>query len=239
MAMPAGVSSAMSRGAVKAWHHGAMDSTRLLAVRHGETAWNVDGRIQGHLDIPLNDAGRLQARRLAHALTGPDAIDLIVSSDLGRALQTAHVVADALGLPVHTERGLRERCFGQFEGRTFAEISAAWPEDAERWRRREPDWTPPGVQGESLLQFRERITQTVQALAAQNVGKHVAVFTHGGVLDVLYRAATGLGLQDARTWQIGNTAINRLLWTPDSGLALVGWADTAHLEHEALDESTA
>ena len=83
------------------------------------------------------------------------------------------------------------------------------------------------------------MTQTVQVLAAQNAGKTLALFTHGGVLDVLYRAATGLGLQDARTWQIGNTAVNRLLWTPDSGLTLVGWADTTHLEDESLDESTA
>ena len=87
--------------------------------------------------------------------------------------------------------------------------------------------------------FRERITQVVRRLAAENTGKHIALFTHGGVLDVLYRAATGLELQDARTWQIGNAAVNRLLWTPDGGLALVGWADTTHLEDESLDESTA
>ena len=62
------------------------------------------------------------------------------------------------------------------------------------------------------------------------------MFTHGGVLDVLYRAATGLGLQDARTWRLDNAAINRLLWTPDGGLTLVGWADSFHLEDEARDE---
>ena len=79
----------------------------------------------------------------------------------------------------------------------------------------------------------------VNALAAPHTGQTIAWFTHGGVLDVLYRAATGLGLQDARTWQIGNTAVNRLLWTPASGLSLVGWADTTHLEDEALDERVA
>ena len=157
-------------------------------------------------------------------------------SDLSRALETARIVAEAQGLSVTTDIGLRERCFGAFEGRTFAEVSAAWPAEAERWRRRDPDWVPPGG-GESLLSFRERVTQTVQVLAAQNAGKTLALFTHGGVLDVLYRAATGLGLQDARTWQIGNTAVNRLLWTPDSGLSLVGWADTGHLETSSLDEA--
>ena len=147
-------------------------------------------------------------------------------------------MADATGAPLSVNAGLRERCFGDLQGHTFAEFSAAAPQQAERWRRRDPDWVPPGG-GESLLSFRERVTQTVQVLAAQNAGKTLALFTHGGVLDVLYRAATGLGLQDARTWQIGNTAVNRLLWTPDSGLTLVGWADTTHLEDESLDESTA
>ena len=63
---------------------------------------------------------------------------------------------------------------------------------------------------------------------------HIAIVTHGGALDVLYRAATGLGLQDARTWRLGNAALNRLLWTPESGLTLVGWADEAHLENAPL-----
>lgn len=215
-----------------------MQATRIIAVRHGETAWNVDTRIQGHLDIPLNATGREQASRLARALLGHAPIDAICSSDLSRALQTARIVADATGAPLSVNAGLRERCFGDLQGHTFAEFSAAAPQQAERWRRRDPDWVPPGG-GESLLSFRERVTQTVQVLAAQSAGKTLALFTHGGVLDVLYRAATGLGLQDARTWQIGNTAVNRLLWTPDSGLTLVGWADTTHLEDESLDESTA
>ncbi len=216
-----------------------MESTRILAVRHGETAWNVGGRIQGHLDIALNDHGRAQARRLARALAGRDAIDLIVSSDLSRAFDTARCVADATGAPLVAHAALRERCFGDFQGRTFDEIAAAWPEDSQRWRQRDPAWSPPGAGGESLLQFRERVTQAVSALAAENIGKHIAIFAHGGVLDVLYRAATGLGLQDARTWQIGNTAVNRLLWTPDAGLSLVGWADTTHLEDNSIDEITA
>ena len=216
-----------------------MKATRILAIRHGETAWNVDGRLQGHRDIPLGDTGRVQARRLARALAGRGDIDAIVSSDLSRALETARIVAEAQGLPVTTDIGLRERCFGDFEGRTFAEVSAAWPPEAERWRRRDPDWSPPGEQAESLLRFQERVTHAVQALAAQNIGKQLALFTHGGVLDVLYRAATGLGLRDARTWALGNTAVNRLLWTPDGGLTLVGWADTMHLADESLDEQSA
>lgn len=217
----------------------AMQATRILAIRHGETAWNQGGRLQGHLDIPLNDTGREQARRLARALAArDDRIDLVVSSDLGRALETARAVASAVGAPLVADAGLRERSFGVFEGSTFADVTAQQPEQAERWRRREPDWSAPGG-GESLLQIKERVAQVVRRLAAENMGKQIALFTHGGVLDVLYREATGLGLQDARTWQLGNAAINRLLWTPDGGLTLVGWADTSHLDEETLDERLA
>ena len=214
-----------------------MQATRILAIRHGETDWNVDSRVQGHLDIGLNDAGRAQARRLASALAAHAPIGHIYSSDLSRALDTARAVADATGAPLTATAALRERCFGHLEGRTFAEVAAADPELAECWRRRQPGWTPPGPGGESLLSFRERITLAVQTMAARHIGQSMVLLTHGGVLDVLYRAATGLGLQDARTWKIGNTTINRLLWTPDSGLTLIGWADGTHLEAEALDEN--
>lgn len=214
-----------------------MEPTLILAIRHGETAWNVDGRVQGHLDIALNDAGREQSRRLARALAEREPIDHIYSSDLSRALDTARVVAEATGAPLTPLAALRERCFGELQGRTFAEVAAAHPEVAERWRRRHTDWTPPGPGGESLLMFQERVTLAVQALAARHMGQTVALFSHGGALDLLYRAAAGLGLQDARTWRIGNTAINRLLWTPDSGLSLIGWADDTHLEAQGLDEN--
>src|SRR5574337_351345 len=133
------------------WHDPSMEWTRLLLVRHGETAWNADGRVQGHLDIALNDVGRTQARRLAEKLRDEgERIDLIYSSDLARARQTAQAVADAAGVPLQITPALRERCFGAFEGRRFADVQAELPQDAERWRRRDPHWTPPGG-GESLL----------------------------------------------------------------------------------------
>ena len=220
-----------------------MELTRIIAVRHGETAWNQDTRIQGHLDIGLNDTGRWQAERLAQALAD-EAIDAIYASDLERAHQTALSVARRKGLPVVTHTGLRERLFGIFQGKTFAEVEAVWPDQALKWRKRVPDFAPEG--GESLLQFRERILRTIHDLAAQNAGKQIVIASHGGVMDVLYRAATGQDLQAPRTWQLGNAAINRLLWSPgDTGhggqghFTLVGWADSFHLdEDDALDEST-
>ncbi len=219
------------------WHDGAMESTRIIAVRHGETAWNRDSRIQGHLDIELNNKGRAQASLVARALAESEAIDAIYSSDLARARATAQPVADATGAPLTLLPELRERCFGDFQGLTFAQISDTLPEEAHKWRKRDPDWAAPNG-GESLRQLQHRLSETVNELAARHVGQQIALFTHGGVLDMLYRIATGLGLQDARTWQLGNAAVNRLLWTP-SGLTLVGWGDETHLEGASLDETTA
>ncbi len=145
-------------------------------------------------------------------------------------------MADATGAPLVAEPGLRERSFGQLEGRTFAEIEAELPEQARRWRQRDPHFAPEG--GESLTALRERIQATTHRLAARHSGELIVLVAHGGVLDALYRLATGQELQAPRTWQLANAAINRLLWTPD-GLTLVGWADTLHLDTASRDESTA
>ena len=204
-----------------------MHATRIIAIRHGETAWNVDTRIQGHLDIPLNDTGLWQARQVALALAG-EPIAAVYTSDLQRAHATAKAVADAAGAPLTTDLGLRERSFGHFQGRTFAEIEAELPEDARRWRKRDPHYAPDG--GESLVALRERIARTVTQLAERHLGEQVVMVAHGGVLDVIYRLATRQDIQAPRTWQLANAAINRLLWTED-GLTLVGWADTQHLDH--------
>ena len=212
-----------------------MQATRIIAIRHGETAWNVDTRLQGHLDIELNETGRSQAQRLALALAH-EPISALYSSDLLRAWETARAISDATGQTAHAHPGLRERSFGVLQGMTHAEIEAHWPAQALRWRQRDPHWAPDG--GESLLDVRQRITRTASELAARHLGQQIVLVAHGGVLDVLYRAATGQELQAPRTWQLGNAAINRLLWTPD-GLTLVGWSDTRHLEDAALDETTA
>ena len=214
-----------------------MQATRILAIRHGETAWNVDTRIQGHLDIPLNDTGLLQARWLAQALAERDELHAVYASDLSRAHVTAQTIAGAVGLAVNTHPGLRERAFGDFQGRTFAEIEAKLPDQAHHWRTRTPEWAPPGS-GESLITLRERVLATVDELASRHLGEQIVLVAHGGVMDVLYRAATRLGLQAPRTWQLPNTAVNRLLWTPE-GLSLVGWADTTHLDGRSRDETSA
>jgi 2,3-bisphosphoglycerate-dependent phosphoglycerate mutase len=208
-------------------------ATRIIAIRHGETAWNVVARIQGRLDIGLNDTGRWQAHRVAQALAH-EAISAIYASDLLRAWDTARSIANATGRALQAHVGLRERDFGDFQGKTFAEIETSWPEQARSWRKRDPDWAPQG--GESLLDLRQRVVQAASDLAQRHCGEQIVLVAHGGVMDVLYRAATGQDLQAPRTWKLGNAAINRLLWTP-AGLTLVGWADTCHLDASVLDET--
>lgn len=206
------------------------EPTRLFALRHGRTAWNAETRIQGQMDAPLDEMGRWQARRLAEALAG-EPIAAIYSSDLQRALHTAQALAQSTGAPLHTDVRLRERGFGRFEGRTYAEIEATWPEAALRWRQREVNFEPGG--GEALTPFFARCISAVCELAVAHPGQSIAIVAHGGVLDCLYRAAVGVDLNAPRSWQLGNASINRLLFNAEGlglGLSLVGWNDDAHLQ---------
>lgn len=212
-----------------------MQAVRLIAVRHGETAWNADGRIQGQIDIGLNDTGRWQAQRLARALAD-EPLHAVHTSDLLRAHQTAQALALGACLTVQDNTGLRERHLGDFQGRTVPEIESLWPDQYRAWRERVPDFAPSGG-GESLLQFRARVMATVNTLASAQGQGQIAVVAHGGVMDILYRAATGQELQTPRTWTLANAAINRLLWTPES-LTLVGWADAQHLNRTVRDDDS-
>jgi 2,3-bisphosphoglycerate-dependent phosphoglycerate mutase len=205
------------------------EATRLVILRHGQTAWNAEQRIQGQLDVPLNSLGEWQALRVAEGLAHEE-FDALHSSDLLRTQQTVAPLALRCGLPVVLDTGLRERGFGSFEGQTYAEIEARWPEHVQRWRQRDVHYQPGG--GEDLLSFNERCVSTVLKLAAAHVGQSIVIVTHGGVLDCIYRAAVGLALTAPRSWQIDNAVINRLLWTPQ-GLSLVGWNDSTHLDEPA------
>lgn len=204
----------------------------LLAVRHGETAWNVAGRLQGQLDLPLNDAGHAQAAQTAAALAG-EPLAAVYASDLARAWDTAVPIAAVQGLAAQPEPGLRERHFGHWQGATRAEIAGRSPQDAAHLKARTPDHVPDG--GESLRALAARVQATVDRLAARHVGQTVVLVTHGGVLDVLYRLAHGLPLNAPRGWDVPNAGLNRLCWTAGQ-LRVEGWGDVAHLMVEARDE---
>jgi 2,3-bisphosphoglycerate-dependent phosphoglycerate mutase len=162
-------------------------------------------------------------------------IDAIVASDLVRARDTAQAVADRQGMTLATDAGLRERSFGIFEGYTYAEVERLWPEESARWRRREPDFGAEG--GETLQTFYDRSVATAIRLAEAHPGRTLLLVTHGGVLDCLYRAASRIELNAPRTWELANTGVNRLLYTPQ-GFTLIGWADVQHLLDNAIDELT-
>jgi len=208
--------------------------TRIVAIRHGETTWNAAMRMQGQLDTNLSPRGRWQAQRVGDALAAEE-IDAVIASDLARAFDTAEAIAGRHGLAVSSDPGLRERSFGIFEGYTYAEIDARWPVEAARWRRHDPDFGP--AEGETFRAFYARSVRTATRIAAAHAGRSIAIVTHGGVLDCLYRAASGVALDAPRTWELGNATINRLLYTP-RGFTLVGWSDTAHLEGDMpLDDA--
>jgi len=206
--------------------------TRIVAIRHGETAWNAATRLQGQIDVPLNQLGQRQAARLADALRD-EGLQAVIASDLQRAWATAQALAAPLQLPLTPDAGLRERCFGEMEGLTYREIDDQRPDWARSWRAREPGFSAPG--GERLDQFHARVVASAGRIAAAHGGQTIALVCHGGVLDCLYRAATGAALDAPRSWVLGNAAINRLLHTPQ-GFTLVGWNDCAHLDGLALDE---
>lgn len=201
-------------------------STRLTLIRHGETAWNQDRRIQGHTDVPLNPQGLAQAQCMAQALADSD-IDAIYSSDLARAWQTAQALHQRSHKPLQAHAGLRERHFGRWQGLTLEALRTQAPEQAQAFHARDPHYQPP--EGESLLRLQARVLAAIATLAAAHLGGHIAIVSHGGVLDTLYRQATGLPLDAPRTWAIDNTSIHRMLWTPQH-LRLLAWGDVGHLQ---------
>jgi probable phosphoglycerate mutase len=205
--------------------------TRLCLVRHGETAWNAEHRVQGQLDVNLNDTGRAQAGALARALAGED-FAAIYSSDLSRAMQTAQPVATGLKLKINPEKELRERHYGIFESLTYAEVKLRYPEDYARFEARDPGFR--FRSGESLQDFSERSISIVSRIASRHPGQNVLVVTHGGVLDKLYRFVTGMPLSAPRDFGIPNCGINRVACATE-GWRLLSWADVSHLQ-SALDD---
>jgi probable phosphoglycerate mutase len=212
------------------------NTTRIILIRHGETAWNAERRLQGHLDIDLNAEGQRQARALASALAG-EHFDALVSSDLARAAQTAKAVGDVLHLPLFIDARLRERCYGGFEGLLYSEIAERYPREFAAWQGRDVDGElPPGKnRGETFRQFYDRAMGAILGWAADNPGKSLALVAHGGVLECAYRAALGLSLETPRNFKVLNASINRFI-VQDRKLQLVSWGEVDHLRPAVLDD---
>jgi broad specificity phosphatase PhoE len=166
--------------------------TDLLLVRHGETDWNRDGRYQGHADPPLNEVGREQARELARKL-GAHEFDVVYTSDLRRASETAEIIVRGREVPLLPEPGLREIDVGSWSGLTRAEIEQRFP-GADRH------------DGEAPEAMRERVVRTVTAIAEREAGKRVLIVSHGGALRALLHHA----LNDDSVPKVENCAVYRL-----------------------------
>ncbi|MBU1236863.1 MAG: histidine phosphatase family protein [Gammaproteobacteria bacterium] len=207
-------------------------TTRICMVRHGETDWNVERRIQGHIDISLNAAGIAQADAAALGLRG-HRFDAAYSSDLDRAWQTARTIGQRQGVEVRKAPGLRERNYGVLQGLTTAEIAVRYPQAYARYQARDTEHN--FETGESLSAFAERIAVAIETLAVAHPGETLLMVSHGGVLDICYRRATGRGLESSRDFAIPNAALNWFEVGPD-GWRLLEWADRRHLER-SLDES--
>lgn len=148
---------------------------RLYLIRHGETDWNIQGRYQGQGDPPLNDTGRAQARALALRLRR-SRLDLLYSSPLRRALDTAEVIAARFDIPVVVDARLMEIHLGEWQGRLTTEIAAAWPVEFRQWLAAPWSMSPPG--GETLRQVQRRVSSALAEIAAGNRGRRVGVITH-------------------------------------------------------------
>jgi len=206
--------------------------TRICLVRHGETKWNAARRIQGQIDIGLNETGLQQAEAAGRWLKGAGIVALY-SSDLKRAWTTAQVIGAALALTPRPVPEMRERRYGVFEGLTYDEAKASHPDGYAAFEGRNADYD--FENGESLKAMFARVTGKLQEIAAAHPGQNVAVVLHGGVLDIINRFVRGNSLETLRDFLIPNAGINWIS-TADGCWRLESWGETGHLEAGALDE---
>jgi len=202
---------------------------RLILVRHGETAWNADGRHQGQTDVPLSAVGRRQAAALARRLASEE-IDAIYASDLRRARETAAAVGASHRLPVRDEPRLREMCFGAWEGLTYDQIQERYPRARTAWEADPLGTSPPG--GETLAELAGRVESAladiVRAHKDEDGDGTVLVVAHGGPLRVLLGLALGLSPQPHWRFRLDNASLSELYLYPE-GAVLACLNDTGHL----------
>jgi broad specificity phosphatase PhoE len=197
----------------------------LYVVRHGTTDWNQSGRIQGHMDIPLNETGRAQARLASIRLAAVRATALY-SSDLLRAYETAQIIGQATGLGVVQKPGLREINFGVWQGLSSLQIRERDPEVYAARRANPYDVAPAGA--ETWRQFYDRAVQAVRDILATTAAQRVIVVTHSGVCTVIGLYALGLDCTGKRTFNAHNCGIHTIAVHGDTWRA-VTFNDITHL----------
>lgn len=211
-----------------------MKPTHFWLIRHGETEWNANRRLQGWLDIPLSTTGRQQARQLATHLRALEAprFDAVFSSDLSRAAETARIATAHLGLPVVTNEQLRERNYGIYQGKDWAALTEGLSTQGVDLRH--PTQAIPD--GESFQAFAQRIATAFETLAREHAGRNVMVFAHGGVVDIAWRKAGGHALTVKREGTILNTSINVFDISAQGAWSMGAWNQVDHLDMPTLDD---
>ena len=206
--------------------------TRIILVRHGETEWNLQGRIQGRLDSPLTEAGRRQAEAIANRLQ-PSSPQAIASSDLGRCMQTASIIARTIPRDVIPMKEFREKGGGIFEGYSWPEIERHFPAEYRRYREHAPGYTQPGA--ESWSDATARGLSGLDSVVRRYAGKRIVIVTHGGVLHAMIRNV--LGIPDGAPSRIHfrNGALHTLVHE-ESGYSVETIGDMCHLDGETADD---
>ncbi|XP_043707912.1 phosphoglycerate mutase-like protein 4 [Telopea speciosissima] len=204
----------------------APDYAEIIVVRHGETSWNADRRIQGHLDVELNDVGRQQAAAVADRLSKESKISAVYSSDLKRALETAQIIASHCGpLEVIEDCELRERHLGDLQGLVLREAAKVKPKAYQAFVSAQTDQEIPGG-GESLDQLRQRSASALQRIGRKHKGERVVVVTHGGFIRTLYKRAVPKGKSAGK---ILNTSVNIFHLSDGEDWHIKTWGDVSHL----------
>jgi 2,3-bisphosphoglycerate-dependent phosphoglycerate mutase len=208
-------------------------TTLVYVVRHGETEWNLISKQQGHLDSPLTERGIEQAHALAAGLRDRG-VELVFSSDLGRAMATADIICKRLGLSARKDMRLRERHLGSLQGLTKDEWRMKYPDEWMAFNSGDPDYCFPG--GESARQRFERSVGCVEELAIQHCRRIILIVAHGGVLSGLFYRATGVPLDVPRRFSLFNAAINSFT-VSGTNWRLDTWGEVCHLRGMAtLDD---
>ena len=209
-----------------------MERTQVIIVRHGETEWNLKLIRQGHLDSPLTERGLAQAKALAERLMR-ERFTTLYSSDLGRAVQTAQLIAHATGHAIITDPRLRERHLGVFQGLSGDEIQRRFPSEYKLHRTVGPTYVIPG--GESVEQQVARNIAYLTELAGKHAGETVVVVTHGGVLSGLFRHTFSIPFAAPRRFDFTNAGLNVFNYE-DGNWFLQTWGDVSHLAPEGRSD---
>ena len=208
--------------------------TRLIIVRHGETIWNVESKFQGQMDSALTALGIAQSQALAERLSRCQ-LSGLYSSDLGRARQTAQLIADRVGQEVRLDARLRERHLGIFQGLSRCEAEQSLPGEFARLMSSEVDYVPP--EGESFSQSSARVLGCLGELARGHAGQQIAIVTHGAVLGAVLRQVVGISPEAPRRFKRFNGSWN--VFTFENGAwYLETWGDISHLHQtQSLDNA--